>query len=138
MTVYAAAPWYTNPQTVALCDFIGITNRINAPPPAPVSVPILQHQASPPAPSAFGPRAVGPPGLVPPQVSEREEIRRIEAAAQAAMERKASSSSSPAASAGPAAEMRCVAVEEEGSSTLVTLLDEDDDGLNARWKEGTG
>ena len=29
------APWYTNPQTEAFCNLIGVENKVNPPPPGP-------------------------------------------------------------------------------------------------------
>ncbi|KDN44692.1 hypothetical protein K437DRAFT_256928 [Tilletiaria anomala UBC 951] len=45
-------PWYTNPQTIALCNHLGIENNINAPP------------RFPPAPTPSMPRTL-PPALMP-------------------------------------------------------------------------
>lgn len=88
------APWYTNPQTVAFCSFIGLKNQINAPPPD-----------TPPHNSE-----------VPYPFSEEQEIKKIKAAAHAAMERKTK--------------------HYESSNDVLTL--ENDNEEEARWKEGSG
>jgi hypothetical protein len=104
------APWYTNPQTVALCSLLEIENRINPPPPIP-SASLLQFPA-------------GLPNGLPqkPIMSEEEEIRRIEEAAQTAMKRK---------------RMQEGGQEDRHSPEVMTMLD-DDTELNSRWKEGSG
>jgi lariat debranching enzyme len=113
---HSAAPWYTNPQTVALCSLLGTENRINPPPsvaPVPASFPAAIHNGLPPRPAAV------PNGLAPrPMLSEEEEIRRIEDAAQIAMKRKRQQ-------------------QEEQQSEVMTLLD-DEDEASSRWKEGSG
>lgn len=115
-TAFGPPPWYTNPQTVALCEYIGIPNRIN-PPPTIISNAVNTAYNGP-----SGPRL---PQLRAPVFSEEEEIRRIEEAAQIAMERRKDGSSL-------VVEPQKVEPEE----ILVTL--EDDDEEAARWKEGTG
>lgn len=69
------APWYTNPQTVALCSLLEMENCINPPPPS--DAPLQK--------TAVGQALVSPPFH---HASEEEEIRKIEEAAQAAMKRK--------------------------------------------------
>lgn len=103
-----AAPWYTNPQTVALCSFLDIKNRINPPPailPSFATTGMLNDQRD---------------QLRPTILSEEEEIRRIEEVAQNAMKKKKLQGS-----------------QTDGEEIEpVTLLDEDESA--ARWKEGTG
>ncbi|UZJ52212.1 hypothetical protein CBS101457_001532 [Exobasidium rhododendri] len=109
-------PWYTNPQTEALCSLLGIENRINPP---PRQAPLLATSG------AFTGQAATPRPL--PFLSEAEEIRRIEEAAQNAMNKQVHESE----------DVQEGAEEEEGEEAEpVTLLDQDEGA--ARWKEGTG
>lgn len=136
-------PWYTNPQTEAFCQWLGIENKINPPPPQPqpqsvYSVPPAAHVGLPGQdPLSSGTSfAVGNNMTVPTpftsgsaKTNEEHEIQRIKNAAVQARQ-------------GRERKRHKVEVEDDGGGQeereQSPLRLEDEDEGHARWKEGTG
>ncbi|CAO1629331.1 unnamed protein product [Parajaminaea phylloscopi] len=128
-------PWYTNPQTEALCRWLEVENKINPPPPLP---PQPQPQLPPStAVTEMGPRLPGASGATPGRQhgeGEADAVRRIEEAALRARDvRSHKRHKGEASAAGEGEDMTEGVVEAEP----LRLDDEEDEG-HARWKEGTG
>jgi len=56
MSINLIASWYTNPQTVAFCEMLGIENKINPPPPGmdkPIVAPEINEEKEPEVPPSM-------------------------------------------------------------------------------------
>lgn len=131
-------PWYTNKQTEALAQWLQMDNKINPPPVMPGQA---FHPAGLPPRMSGPPRAFNGPPMAPTSgssMTEEEEIRSIEEAAQRARKRAKDMTSSDGidegfarSGAGPSS-----SGVDHDESEPVTL--EEDESIDARWKEGTG